>query len=64
YEGRGVPQDFALARLRYQTAAADGNTLAMRYLGLMEELGQGVPVNIDNARRWFALAAKNGDQYG
>ncbi len=54
--GEGVPQNYALAVLRYFQAAEQGLTLAQRNLGIMYARGDGVPQNYVFAHMWLSLA--------
>ena len=59
--GRGVPQDYTVARQWYEKAAAVGQAEAMANLGLMHGSGWGVPQNDTTAVKWLERAAKHGD---
>jgi localization factor PodJL len=54
--------DYALAARWYGEAAAYGLADSQFNLGVLEEHGLGMPKNLAGAYKWFALAAKNGDQ--
>lgn len=54
--------DYALAAKWYGEAAAYGLADSQFNLGILAEHGLGMPKNLPDAYRWFALAAKNGDQ--
>lgn len=58
--GRGVPMDYALARVWYAQAAEQGHSRACFNLGVLYEHGYGVSVNPKEAFRWFAEAKKLG----
>jgi excisionase family DNA binding protein len=59
--GRGVPQDFALAAKWYRRAADEGDPVAQTSLGFMYYSGRGVPQDDVLAHAWFNLAAAQGD---
>ena len=54
--GDGVPQNYALAVLRYFQAAEQGLPEAQRNLGIMYTRGSGVPQNYVFAHMWLSLA--------
>lgn len=60
-EGRGVPQDNALALKWYQRAADQGLSQAQVNLAIMYEQGQGMEPNLQRAYFWYALADDQGD---
>lgn len=53
--------DYVLAAKWYQEAAGYGLADSQFNLGILSEHGLGVPKNLTEAYKWFALAAKNGD---
>ncbi|MCG8443233.1 MAG: peptidoglycan-binding protein, partial [Caulobacterales bacterium] len=55
--GRGVPRDFAQARVWTERAAAGGNRKAMHNLGIFFAEGRGAPQDFGEAARWFEEAA-------
>ena len=55
--GRGVPQDYVLARKLWEQAASQGHTKAYANLGFLHALGHGVPNDIVRSYMWFNLAA-------
>ena len=57
---RRTGQDFAQARLWYEKAAAKEQPLAQTNLGVMYQIGQGVPQDSGKAREWYQKAADNG----
>ncbi len=59
-DGRGVPQDFALAQRWFRLATAKGNPDAEYDLGLMYANGDGVAQDYAEAARWYRLAADQG----
>ncbi|RMG32604.1 MAG: hypothetical protein D6720_13000 [Gammaproteobacteria bacterium] len=46
----------------YRAAAVQGLVLAQHNLGSLYALGKGVPQNLDEARRWYRMAARNGSR--
>jgi TPR repeat protein len=58
--GRGVPQDGRTAVDRWRRAAEGGHAPAQYRMGLCCEGGKNVAVDLDAARGWYALAAKQG----
>ena len=56
--------DYALAAKWYGEAAAYGLADSQFNLGILAEHGLGMPKNLADAYKWFALAAKNGDARG
>jgi TPR repeat protein len=59
-DGRGVPQDFALAQRWFRSAAAKGDADAEYDLGLIYANGDGTPRDYAEAARWYRLAADQG----
>ena len=70
--GRGFERKLAVDRRALEAAdrdavrvwteqARDGDSLAQSRLGLMYELGRGVPRNYAEAARWYRAAARQGD---
>ena len=55
-DGKGVPQDYAVALRWYHLAAEQGSTEAQVNIGLMHAKGEGVPVDYIQAHAWFLLA--------
>jgi TPR repeat protein len=55
--GRGVPQNYALAIYWYRRGAEQGNPAAQHLLGLMYDKGHGVPTDHVLAHMWLNLAA-------
>ena len=53
--------DYATALREWTPLAEQGNARAQFNLGLMYELGRGVPQDYKTAVKWFTLAAKQGD---
>ena len=45
----------------FQRAAERGNVDGQRELATCYELGRGTAKNLDQAKRWYALAAEQGD---
>ncbi len=60
-EGKGVPQDFAMAVDWYQRSANRGFAVAQYRLGTLYERGLGVPTDTARARAWYAKAAEAGN---
>ena len=56
-DGKGVPQDYALAVTWYRKAADQGYEDAQFHLGLMYADGKGVPQDYTLAHGWLNLAA-------
>jgi TPR repeat protein len=59
--GVGVKRDFLEMVRLYRLAAVRKHAPAQCCLGDAYLLGQGVPVDHDEAKRWFRLAADQGD---
>lgn len=57
-------KDYATALRAYQSLAARGDAAAQFTLGLMYDLGRGVPQDYVTAHMWFNLAAARGDANG
>ena len=60
-QGKGVPQDNALAMQWYRKAAEQGLPQAQVNLAIMYEEGQGVSPDYAQAYFWYALADAQGD---
>ena len=60
-QGKGVPQDNALAIQWYRKAAEQGLPQAQVNLAIMYEEGEGVPADYVEAYLWYALADAQGD---
>ena len=60
-EGRGVTQDFALARRWWLKAARQRDAYAMSNLGVLFANGLGVERDVVAGYAWFALAAAFGN---
>lgn len=60
-QGKGVPQDNALAMQWYQKAAEQGLPQAQINLGIMYEQGQGIKPDYAQAYFWYVLADTQGD---
>jgi hypothetical protein len=56
-------QDFARASVLYQKAVAKGHGPAMHALGVMHELGRGVPKDTAKAVAWYRRAADAGESF-
>lgn len=56
-QGKGVPQNFALAADWYASAAQQGQATAQYLLGLLYDKGRGVPRDVVQAQKWLILAA-------
>ena len=63
-DGKGVPQDYAMAVEWYRKAAEQGYSLAKAGLGMMYYYGWGVPQDYAAAASWARKAADQGDSYG
>jgi len=59
--GRGVPENEALAVKWYRKAADQGDAYAQFNLGVMYSNGEGVPENDAEAVKWYRKAADQGD---
>ena len=55
--GKGVAQDYTLARHWFEKSAAAGVSRAMFSLGLLSYQGEGIAQNYAQARQWFEKAA-------
>lgn len=58
----GSEADARRAADLYRRAAKQGLVLAQHNLGSLYALGKGVPRDLAEARRWYAMAAQNGSQ--
>jgi len=56
-----MDQDYAVAVRLYQQAAEKGNAEAQYRLGILYDQGEGVSKNQEEAKRWWALAAGQGN---
>jgi len=56
-----LKQDYTTALRLYRQLADQGNAHAQDMLGLLYELGQGVPQDYAQAAKWFRLAADQGN---
>jgi TPR repeat protein len=61
YYGRGRAQDFTMAAALYRECAEQGFAPAMNSLGRLQELGQGVPRDLAQAKAWYEKAAALGN---
>lgn len=63
FVGKHVPQDFKTAELWFRKASKQSQHTALRYMGLMFEEGKGMPKDVNEALKWYHLAAElgNGD---
>lgn len=61
YHEDGVEQDYARVMKLAEPSARNGSALAQRLLGNMWSLGQGVPIDAQQAVKWHTLAAQQGD---
>jgi len=59
--GQGVAQDYKLARVWFEKAAALGHPSAQYHLGFLYEAGRGVAHNDKQALYWYGLAAGRAD---
>ena len=60
--GKGVPQDYKIARKWYTLAAEQGDAFAQFNLGQMYRKGEGVSKDYVYAHMWANIAASNGDE--
>lgn len=60
YGWSGHSKDQSHAVQLYREAAANGNVLAQYRLACCYENGDGVQMNLNEARKWYASAAANG----
>lgn len=60
--GRGVDQDFELARMHYEMAARLGNAHAVQGLGLLYARGEGVAPDLDEAAAYWLVADQMGNE--
>jgi curved DNA-binding protein CbpA len=58
--GRGVPQDYSIARKWYEKAAAQGHGWAQNQLGQLSADGLGVSQDYTQAHHWWEQAATHG----
>ena len=63
-EGKGVPQDGALAAKWYQRAAEQGDSQAQTNLGALFHKGNGVVQDSSKAAKWYRHAAEQGHPVG
>ena len=54
--------DFAAVLLFARCGADGGNPAGAFHVGAIYELGQGVPVDMREASKWFAKGAEKGDE--
>lgn len=59
--GKGVPQDYAMARQWYEKAAVQGHAWAQSNLGSLYAEGAGAPTDYRKALEWYEKAAAQGD---
>jgi len=59
-EGRGLKQDYEMARRMFEKAASGGDALSMFSLGEMYTRGIGVTPDYEQATIWFTRAAETG----
>jgi len=52
---------YAIAAECYYLAAKKGHVDAMRNLGIMYDIGEGVKKDHEKARKWYGEAARRGD---
>ena len=60
-KGKGVSQDYVLARNWYLKAAENGDVFAMTNLGALYNNGQGGGQDYAMARKWYEKAAEKGE---
>jgi TPR repeat protein len=53
--------DWGVLRFQFESAAAEGSSVAMGYLGWMHEEGVGVPIDVAQAVYWYEKAARAGE---
>jgi TPR repeat protein len=58
-KGRGVPQDYAQARMWYEKAASQGHPIAQNNLAELHFAGLGGPPDYVRAYMWESLAASH-----
>ena len=58
YEGKGVPQDYRLAKQWFEEAAKQGHAGAQVHLGTLYLHGEGAPQSDQMALFWFSQAAE------
>ncbi|KAI9174260.1 hypothetical protein LWI28_014722 [Acer negundo] len=58
YYGRGTERDYVRAAEAYMHAKSHGNAQAMFYLGYMHEHGQGLPLSLHLAKRYYDQAVE------
>lgn len=63
-QGRGVRQDYAVARQWYEKAASQGNASAQFNLGVMHEIGKSVRQDRAKAKEYYGKACDQGHQPG
>jgi TPR repeat protein len=61
--GRGVPQDYTMARNWWEKSAAQGHAKAQAQLGVLYANGWGVPQDYAQARQWYENAAAQGNAW-
>lgn len=63
FVGKYVTQDFKMAEFWFRKASKHSQHTALRYMGLMFEEGKGRPKDVQEALKWYDLAAElgNGD---
>ncbi len=59
-EGKGVKQDYALAKWWYEKAAAQGDARSQYCLGIVYQEGLGVKQDFAQAKSWYEKAAAQG----
>src|SRR5258708_8440988 len=57
-------RDYTTALKELKLPAEQGNAEAQALLGLMYNLGRGVPLDVDQAMKWFKAAANQGNAEG
>ncbi len=57
-------RDYTTALKELKRLAEQGNAEAQALLGLMYNLGRGVPLDVDQAMKWFKAAADQGNAEG
>ena len=62
--GHGISKDYQKALVLFRLAADQGNPLAQVKLGIMYEIGEGVPQDFVQAHKWHNLGGANGGELG
>lgn len=57
-----LQQDYGKALEQYQKAASKNNSIAQAEIGFYNEYGYGIPVNNEEAMKWYRIAEANGNR--